>query len=271
MTIRLLGTGAADGIPALYSESELSRFAREHGGKDVRTRAAAVVDDTLKIDFGPDTLAQIQRERLDARDWSAVIFTHSDADHLAMSELQYALFPFNGFEYAGFTIYANPTICAMIEEAYPLWPFELQRTRSFECFRHAEYTITPIRAFHKPDEDAHNLIVSDGSSTFLYATDTGIWEEPTWSYLDGVRLDGLIIECTDGFAPTMYDGHLDLRECVDVVTKLREMGTLKPGAPVVTTHHSHNGFATHAQLEEALAPHGIAPGYDGMVVTVKPL
>lgn len=271
MTIRLLGTGAADGIPALYSESDVSRYAREHGGKDVRTRAAAVIDDTLKIDFGPDTLAQLQRERLDARDWSAVIFTHSDADHLALSELQYVLYPFNSFEYAGFTIYANPTICEMIASAYPGWPFELVRTASFTCFRHAEYTITPIRAFHKPDEDAQNLIVDDGETTILYATDTGIWQEPTWNFLANVRLDGLIIECTDGFAPTTYDGHLDLRECVDVVTKLRMMGTLKPHAPVVTTHHSHNGFGTHAQLEEALAPYDIVPGYDGIVLTFRPL
>src|SRR3954467_14394138 len=94
MKIRLLGTGGADGIPALCGKSQVSDYAREHGGKDVRTRAAALVDGELKIDFGPETLPQIRREGLDATAWTAALFTHSDEDHLAVSEFQYFLYPF---------------------------------------------------------------------------------------------------------------------------------------------------------------------------------
>ncbi|HTQ11150.1 MAG TPA: hypothetical protein VMI31_13870, partial [Fimbriimonadaceae bacterium] len=95
MKIRLLGTGGADGIPAFYGSNPVCDFARLHGGREIRTRAAALVDEGLKIDFGPDTLAQVQREGLDPADWTAVVFTHSDEDHLTASEFQYFLYPFN--------------------------------------------------------------------------------------------------------------------------------------------------------------------------------
>ncbi len=268
MNVLLLGTGGADGIPAFYSESRVSQYARAHGGKDIRTRCAAIVDDTLKIDLGPDTWCQLTREGVDARDWTALLFTHSDADHLAIDELQYALYPFNDFEYVGFQVYANALICRQIIERYPEWPFELFMTKSFEPFEHGGYKISPIRAMHKEDEDAHNLIFQAAGQTFLYGTDTGIWEEPTWEYLQDFSLDLLVIECTEGFVQTPYSGHLDIKDCLAVLERLRKQGTIHDKTRIVTTHHSHNGDATHEELERALNPHGVEIGYDGMRIEI---
>ncbi len=267
MVVHLLGTGGAEGIPAIYSESRVSAHARAHGGKDVRSRTSALVDGNLKLDLGPDTWAQIQRERLDATDWSAVLFTHSDADHFAVEELQYALYPFNPYEVAGFTVYGNDTIAEAIAVRYPDWPLDVVRTKSFCPFHHAEYTVTPIRANHGSGfEDAQNLIVSDGRSTLLYATDTGVYQPETWAFLEGWRLDCLVLECTEGFVLTPYNGHLDLEEFKDVLARLRSMGVVHEGTKVVSTHHSHNGDATHAELEAALRPVGVTVGYDGLKV-----
>ncbi len=264
MRIKLLGTGAADGIPAIYSDSEVSHYARLHGGKDLRSRSAALVDGHLQLDLPPDTFFQLAREGIDARKWSAILFTHSHDDHFAPTELQYALYPFNPYEYAGFAVFGNDEIIRRIEALYPDWPFELFKTKSFEPFKFAGYTITPIHAHHKLDEDSHNLIIEDGKRVLLYGTDTGIWFEETWDFLKGIKLDALVIECTEGFVPTAYTGHLDITDCLGVVARLREQGTLRPSSKVVTTHHSHNGNATHCQLEETLRPKGIEPGYDGM-------
>src|SRR4051794_3908540 len=134
MRIRLLGTGGADGIPALCSKSPVSEYAREHGGKDVRTRAAALVDGELKIDFGPDTLAQIQRDGIDSCDWIAAIFTHSDEDHLTVSEFQYFLYPFNDNDNLPFVVFGNAEVCRKIRERYPEWPMDIQETKAFQCY-----------------------------------------------------------------------------------------------------------------------------------------
>jgi phosphoribosyl 1,2-cyclic phosphate phosphodiesterase len=268
MKIRLLGTGAADGIPALFGDDPVSSYAREHGGKDLRTRTAAIVDDHIKIDLPPDTHAQLQRERLDPNDWTALVFTHSDDDHCTLSEIQYALIPFTTKDHLPFTIYANEVVTGMIRRRYPEWPLEIIVTHSFQCYEHMGYRITPIRATHIVGEDCHNLIFQKDGKTLLYATDTGIWQEETWAFLSAFKLDLVILECTDGFDPTMYEGHLDIKECIMVTERLRSTGILKEGARVITTHHSVRGLARHCDLEKALLPHNIEPGYDGLELEV---
>ncbi|AIE85456.1 MBL fold metallo-hydrolase [Fimbriimonas ginsengisoli] len=268
MDIRLLGTAAADGIPGLFSDDEVSRYARENGGKDIRTRSGALVDGVIKIDLPPDTMGQLQRDRLNARDWSALVFTHSDDDHLAINEIQYALIPFTDLDHLPYTIYANAVVSQHIRARYPDWPLDLVETHSFETFRHGPYQITPIKATHIQEEDCHNLIVEREGKTLLYATDTGIWPEPTFEFLAGVKLDLLVIECTDGFCPSDYPGHLAIKDCIMVVNRLRAQGTLAPDAPVYTTHHSIRGKARHCDLERALLPHGIEPGYDGLKIDI---
>ena len=223
MKIKLLGTGAADGIPAFHGDCRVCRYAREHGGKEIRSRSAAVIDGCLKIDLPPETLMQMQASGTNARQWTGLVFTHSDDDHFAVDQLQYALHPFTETDYMGFTIFANSTITKRIWERYPEWPLEVNTTRSFCSFKHGEFVITPIRAKHgMQGEDAHNLIIERNGKTLLYATDTGIWPEETWFHLRDVKLDALVIECTDGFIPSDYDGHLDLAQCIQEVERLRK-------------------------------------------------
>lgn len=268
MDIRLLGTGAADGIPGLFGNDDVSRYARENGGKDVRTRSAALIDGLLKIDLPPDTLMQIQRDRLNPLDWTALIFTHSDADHMALDEMQYALIPFTNLDHMPFTIYANSDVSAAIRKRYPEWPIEIVETRSFEPFQHITYTITPIRARHITDEDCHNLIVQREGKTLLYATDTGIWPEETFEFLGDFKIDLMVIECTDGLCTPDYHGHLGIKECVQVVNRLRGAGSLAESSQVYTTHHASRGQARHCDLERLLRPHGMEPGYDGLVLEI---
>lgn len=268
MTIRLLGTGGADGIPGLFSSDEVSRYARINGGKDVRTRAAAVIDGVLKIDLPPETAMQVVRDGVDPRDWTALLFTHSHEDHCAISEIQYALYPFVSADNLPFTVFANQAIIRMILERYPDWPMELIETTSFETYCHGPYKITPVAANHIEGEDCHNLLIERDGRRLLYATDTGIWKRETFQFLKRQKVDALVIECTDGFVPSGYSGHLDIHSCVQVVGMLREAGTLPEGSKVVTTHHSHSGGARHCDLERALAPFDIVPGYDGLVIEI---
>ena len=267
MKIKLLGTAAAEGIPAFYSGSRVSEHARKTGGREMRTRCAALVDGHIKIDLPPDTLTQLHREGLDARDWSLLLFTHSHDDHFAVSELQYGLFPFNEMERMDFPIYGNAEICRRIAASYPDWPMEVVETKSFRPFNHLEYTITPVSANHSSDEDAQNHLIEREGQCVLYATDTGIWHEPTWEYLESKRIDLLVVECTEGFRGSPFSGHLDVIECLHVVGRLRKQGTLHDGSQIVTTHHSHNGDATYSELEEAFGKEGIVAGYDGLEIS----
>jgi phosphoribosyl 1,2-cyclic phosphate phosphodiesterase len=262
VTIKLLGTGAADGIPGFYAKDRVSQFARSAGGKDVRTRSAALVDGALKIDLPPDTLVHLHQNRLDARDWSALLFTHSHEDHCAVSEIQYALYPFTELEQLPFQIFGNRTIRDKVGARYPDWPIDFVEFLAFQVQPHANYRITPIPAHHEPNEACFNLLI-ERDKKLLYATDTGIWEDPVFEFLAGKSLDCLVIECTEGFSASDYDGHLNIAELTEVLERLHASGAINDETDVFTTHHAHTGNGTHAELEEALAPLGAKPAYDG--------
>lgn len=268
MKLTLLGTGGAEGIPALFCQSRVSQYARQHGGKDIRARSSALVNDDLKLDLGPDSWSQVNSLGIDTSLWSGIFYTHSHEDHFAISELQYALYPFCDREFPPFTIYGNDTICAKISSHYPDWPFELVQTNHFVTIEHQGYRVTPVHANHKLDENCQNFLIEQDGKTLLYATDTGIWGEETWEFLSRFKIDCLVIECTNGFVPTEYYGHLDITDCVQVVERLRNSHILHSSSSVFTTHHGHLGDATHAELTAALKKYEIVPGYDGLVIDV---
>ena len=268
MEIKLLGTGAADGIPAFFGDSRVSCYAHAHGGKDVRTRSSALIDGHIKIDLGPDTFQQTVAHKTRPTDWTGIFFTHSHDDHLCESELQYALAPFTQDYFSPFTVYGNDAVLTRISTRFPDWPFELVLTKSFESFDHQGYRITPIQAYHRLEEDCHNFIIEHEGKAFLYGADTGFWREPTWEFMMGKKLDGMVLECTDGFHRSTYHGHMDAKEVIEKSNRLVTMGCLKPGATIVTTHHGQNGDGTHAELEAFLDPQGIQVGFDGLTFTL---
>ncbi len=268
MKILLTGTGAADGIPSFFGNSRVSDFARQFGGKDVRMRSAAVVDEILRLDFGADTYAQCQKYGLRVSDWRYIAFTHSHDDHFAPRELQYMHHPFVPEGTPTPVILGNQAILDGIDRAFPEGiAIEKQLLRSFETTAVGEYEITPIRAYHKLDEDSLNLIIKK-DKTLLYGTDTGVWQEETWQFLEGWRFDAIVLEATDGFNPTEYWGHLSASEALAVVSRLREMGCAPPGTPITTTQHSHTGLATHAELVDYFEPHEIDTGFDGKLIEI---
>lgn len=268
MEITLFGTGAADGIPALFGDDRVSAHARSAGGRDVRSRASAAVDGVLKLDLPPETLAQCHRLNADASAWRAILFTHSDDDHFARNQLQYALYPFTPADHPAFSIHADRSVLDAIRTRYPEWPFELHPVRAFEPFVTLGYEVLPIRANHSPDEECLNFVLRQGGHGLLYATDTGVYGDESFRALAGLALDLAVIECTDGRRPGTYEGHLSIHSLVGVVERLRAEGALRPDARVVTTHHSARGDATHDELVAALAPHRIEPGYDGLSISL---
>jgi len=268
MKVRLLGTGAAEGVPAFLSSTRVSDYARKHGGREIRSRAGALIDNHIKIDLGPDSLFQMNRDGLDARDWSALFFTHSHDDHFAIEELQYGLYPFSEEDAMPFTIFGNASVCAMLDAKYPNWPIDIQTTHSFESNQWGEYTVIPIAARHIEDEDAQNLIFQESGKSFLYATDTGYWLEPTWEFLKTIQLDCLVMECNSGRVVSEYTGHHTLKTFLSAIERMRTEGIIKQNAQVFSTHHSHNGDMTYAEIVEALAPHQIVAGYDGLEIEI---
>src|SRR5699024_2353371 len=80
MKIHFLGTAAAEGWPGLFCRCKYCDKARELGGKNIRTRSSVIIDDTLKVDFPPDTYHHILRDNIDLATVKHLLITHSHSD-----------------------------------------------------------------------------------------------------------------------------------------------------------------------------------------------
>ncbi|GAI41159.1 unnamed protein product, partial [marine sediment metagenome] len=81
MVLKVLGTAAAEGWPALFCECEACRKAREAGGKDIRRRASYQLGDTMHIDWGPDSYNSMIAFGLDYSPLRHLLVTHAHQDH----------------------------------------------------------------------------------------------------------------------------------------------------------------------------------------------
>ncbi|MBC7527655.1 MAG: hypothetical protein H7308_08895 [Chthonomonadaceae bacterium] len=272
MEIKLLGTGGADGMPGLFCRCSACLYARLHGGKDLRTRASALIDSTLKIDLPPDTLSQSLKGELDMSAVETLLFTHGHDDHFCLSEIQYLgkhfisppdhplylLAPLNIIEQVDL-LYANRDL-PLCFQVLSLWKTILA----------GGYRITPLEAKHVTDMECFNYLIQEISTgkTLLYATDTGWWDEKTWSFLVGKHVDGVVMECGMGPIREGYAGHLSIAQIIAAREKLLTQNTITPDTLFVATHLSHAGGFLHQDYEAVLCPHGITTGFDGMTFTL---
>ncbi|MBR6767140.1 MAG: hypothetical protein IKM02_04235 [Clostridia bacterium] len=87
MKIQFLGTAAAEGAPAIFCTCKHCQYARKTGGKEIRTRSGAIIDDKLKLDFCPDSYAHALRFGLDYSRTHSVLITHTHEDHVLVEDL----------------------------------------------------------------------------------------------------------------------------------------------------------------------------------------
>ena len=88
MKLKYLGTAAAEGIPALFCECETCKSARKLGGKNIRTRSQAIIDDKILIDFPADTYMHFLNNNICMSKIKTCIITHSHSDHLYPNDIE---------------------------------------------------------------------------------------------------------------------------------------------------------------------------------------
>ena len=274
MKVTLLGTGAAEGCPGLFCRCETCRKSRAKGGKNLRTRSSALIDGVLKIDFPPDILHQVITNNLDLCALQALLFTHAHDDHFSGAELQYLgpYFVERSLD-RPLPIYGPPEVISWLRANLKLerLPVTLHTLIPWQATCIAGYSVTPLLAQHDPTQTCFNyLIESEDGATLLYATDTGWYEEPTWRFLKGHALDGIVAECQKGTVEDGYRGHMSIADVVRMRERLTANGDFTPDKPVVVTHLSHLSGLLHDEWEGRLSPHNIQTGYDGLTLDIPP-
>ncbi|HET6382541.1 MAG TPA: MBL fold metallo-hydrolase [Armatimonadota bacterium] len=272
MEIMICGTAAAEGWPALFCHCKPCAEARKRGGKNLRSRSAYQIGETIRIDFGPDCNLHQQKFGLAYERLEHLLMSHSHWDHWSPLDLDnrkrgFSLIP----ETAVLNIYGNERVRSKLETAIgPNFAKCLIEFHPIELWTPIPLSdgvaATPVEATHDPGETCVNWVVERNGRRFLQGHDTGVWKEPTWQYLSAHPLNAVVMDCTNGPGPIMGSGHLNGAQVIAARDRLADTGALAPGCRFIATHFSHNGGALHEELEEFFSPHGIEVAYDGMKI-----
>lgn len=269
MKIQLLGTAAAEGYPAIFCKCDACMRARQLGGKDIRTRTSAIIDDELKIDFPPDSYHHVLTYNLDLGSIQHLLFTHSHHDHFYPEDLTMRSPVFaHDIDYPLY-IYGNDVVIYKCNEViqFSKEAFKLRRIAPFITYTIGSFQVTPLLADHDKNETCFIFYIEKGNKSMLYGHDTGWFPPQTWSWLEHKKLDFVLLDCTHGLIPEKRN-HLNIEGVKEIKAIFNAKGIINETSKVVATHFSHNTKLSHSELKGLLNPFGIEVAYDGMIVNV---
>ncbi len=268
MKIKYLGTAAAEGFPALFCNCEFCKKARELGGKNIRTRSQALIDDTLLLDFPADTYHHFLTNGIEGDKIKYLLITHSHSDHFYVNDT-----------YIRGGAYAHDMRAETLEVFCSQKTFEnmdkqannvnFNIVKAFDTFKVGEYTVTALPAKHMEGGEALFYIIK-GDKTLLYAHDTGYFYDEVFSFIEqnGIVFDMISLDCTNIEIPTTDETghHMGLPNNARVIERLEKIGAVTKSTVKYVNHFSHNGNPLHEPLVEKAKKIGCSVSYDGCVV-----
>lgn len=284
MQLTFLGTAASEGYPDAFCACANCERARALGGTSLRMRSAALLDDVLLLDLGPDVMAASLRLGVSLAAVRYCLVTHEHADHLDASHLS-SRSPGCGVDGPRLELVAtsgalrraaaalsrrlppdgllDPGVQAHLNlVARPIAPGQTV------CA--GPYRVTAIPASHDIENITPVLyaVERDGRA-LLYATDTGPLSEAAWATLAawGGAFDAVVLDHTFGLDQGS-PSHNDADQFVATVDRLRAEGRLAPGARVFAHHIAHHSNPDHDALVAYAAGRGYEVAHDGLTVAV---
>lgn len=271
MQLCILGTAAAEGWPAMFCVCPACETARQRGGANLRSRSGALIDDDFKIDFGPDTMQQMQRSGRNLSKLKTLVFTHQHFDYLAPNELLWCTSPYSATPLEKLDVYAPAPVIEILQQVCfesLLAVLNLNLLVPGQSVTTAQGdTITPLPAAHV--QGAVTLLITRKEKTIFYGHDSGFYPEATLAGLEkNGAVDLILMDCTSGSQQTSNSNHMDVFGVEQMRDELRTRRVITEKTRVVATHFSHNGKWLHEELLTHFTQLGIDVAFDGMTLDV---
>ena len=269
MKITYLGTAAAEGFPAVFCNCEFCKTARKLGGKNIRTRSQAIINDDLLIDLPADTYCHFLQNGIAGDTIKYLLITHSHSDHLYTGEFEMRSVPYaHNMRADCLEIYGSQGAYDILSKKGVSKNTSVAALKHFETVSFGSYTVTALPARHMLSDKA-NIYLIRGEKALLYAHDTGFFFDEVFEYLEKekVVLDFISLDCTNVDIPISESGtHMDFENIGKVLEKLTDLGVINEKTVKVVNHFSHNGNPLHHLLEERAAKYGCIVSYDGLAI-----
>lgn len=275
MKIAYLGTGAAEGIPALFCECEFCKRARA-GKEKIRSRAQVVLDGELSIDFPPDAFYHNAVFGAEFSKIKYVVVTHAHMDHFYAQD-----FVLRGYKYARelspVEIFANEETLDVFEECTKREMrkevsslLRLRKLQAFEPVSFGDWRVTPLKATHS-SKDPFLFLIEKENYRILHLTDSGFLPEEDFLYLEKEKkkIDLITFDCTFVFDSVSESArHMGVRENEKIFERLRDSGLVCEKTKKVLTHFSHNSAPSEETLKRAEKEFDAIAAYDGMTINL---
>ena len=256
--LTFLGTGTSFGVPQIGCGCPVCHSADP---RDKRTRCGAVIETgggtRLLIDTPPELRLQLVAAGIAHID--AVLYTHEHADHIhGIDDLR----AFTVRRTTSLPLYGEAATLDTLRARFPYIMDE--QFRPLPGTTRPEGTLMPIQAgvpFTVRDTEVLPIAVPHGRASVVgyrvgdiaYITDAKLLPDTARAALTGVRI--LVI---NALLRDPHPTHLSIDEAVAVAQQIGAERTF-------LTHLTHEN--AHAALAAEL-PAGIAPAYDGLVVSI---
>jgi phosphoribosyl 1,2-cyclic phosphate phosphodiesterase len=141
--------------------------------------------------------------------------------------------------------------------------------RLYEPFTVDDMTVSAVRGIHSGrfvNEIVLNYLFERNGRRFLYAADTGPYNEENYEFLKGKTLDILVTECSFGKSAPEKN-HQTCDSIMQMVDRFRKDGVVSDRTEIWLTHIGHKGGLNHTELQqkmrEMVGPQ-ISVAYDGL-------
>lgn len=275
MKIKFLGTAAAESVPAISCHCDVCKYARNAGGRNIRSRSQALVNDDLLIDFNADTLWHVVANNIDMGRINDCLITHSHGDHLYTEEICNYRPDFCHGRTVPMTFYAGQSgydkISTVANADYMRGAVQAVLVGVGDVFTvcGGKYTVTAMQADHDQSSSPLLYSVADGTKRMLYGHDTGYFPDATWQTLATLgRHDLVTLDCTGCLAlgGDCVSYHMSFGTVLKVVARMKQIGVADDGTTVIVNHFSHNGGQAYDQMIDACKTYGVIVSYDGMEI-----
>ena len=284
MTITFLGTAAANAFPEAFCKCRNCAQARTLGGPSFRKRSAALINNDLLIDLGPDIMSASHMHGCSLAEVRYCLQTHPHADHLDLSHLLSRSPAYGVVGAPVLDFYASRETLERAAETFErdlagyglLSPeaekylnFKIHRIQPLESFAVGTYSVMAFPANHAPGMGAMLYAIEAAGCAVFYGTDTAPLFEQTWQTFRQrkMRFDVVVLDHTYGPEQPGSD-HLSARQVIEHANRMRAEGVLGPHARLFATHIAHEGNPAHPDLAAFAKEHGYEVAYDGLVVPI---
>lgn len=275
MNLTYLGTGSAEGVPALFCKCEVCQKAQQRRGREIRTRTQALINQDLLIDFPGDSYFHFIQQPYDLAAIEHLLITHSHADHFYPEDLAMRMTGYsNGLE-SKLTVYGNERVHQFFDRALDLEGFRDEEHLAFEEVEPfvpitiKGYTIIPLLADHDPREKCFIYQISDGDKQLLYAHDTGYFRSEVWKYWQETKpyFQIVSLDCNHQKVKVKKN-HMSFYDDIAIKEKMLMLGYADEKTLFAINHFSHNGGLNYQEMAEWAYSEGFITAYDGLQIEV---